>query len=169
MTGKLSVFGGLVALGALLLVAGCDGGDSLDGGVDGGEGGGQFTSLYNGYFQRCVDCHSPDGPGRTAQTEQTLDFSSKDKAYSTITNGTASGLVGNQEGCNGVSFVGTGAGSSLIVAVVDQSTRNSFDLPGFAECDMDAISDMTVKAGGGPSAAFVSDLKSWIEAGTPND
>lgn len=169
MARNLAVFGGLVALLGALLLGGCEGGDSLDGGVDGGGEGGGFTGLYNGYFQRCVDCHSPDGPGRTAETEQSLDFSTRDRAYATVTDGQASGLVGNQEGCNGVSFVGTGAAGSLIVAVVDQSTRNGFDLPGFAQCDMDAISDMTVKAGGAPSAAFVSDLKAWIEAGTPDN
>ena len=32
-----------------------------------------------------------------------------------------------------------------------------------------AVSDMTLKVGHGPSGGFLSDLKSWISDGAPND
>ena len=130
---------------------------------------GSFTSLYDGYFQECLRCHTADGENRTSDTEKTLDFASRASAYTSITTGSASGLVGIQEGCNGASFVGSSVTTSLIVAVLDEDVRETFDDPGHADCDQTSISDMTLKVGSPPDAAFLADLKAWIEAGTPDD
>ncbi len=129
-----------------------------------------FTSLYGDYFSNCKSCHAPGAPGRTSDTEQNLDFTSKTTAYSTITTKMAAGLVGNPADCNGVPFVASGVpGKSLILAVVDQPTRNVFDDPAHPKCDMDTISDETAKVHSQPSAAFVASLKQWITDGTPNN
>src|SRR5262249_24847561 len=111
-----------------------------------------FQSLYGDYFGNCKQCHAPGAPGRTADIEQTLDFSTAGTAYSTIKTGMAAGLMGNFAGCNGVPFVGATPGGSLIVAVVDQPTRQAFDVTGHPMCDVDSISDETVKVGSAPSA-----------------
>jgi len=132
-------------------------------------GGGGFAGLYDGYFQECIDCHTPDGVGRTSDTEDSLDFSTKSTAHNTLTNGSASGLQGNQSACNLVPFVGSSPSTSLIVAVLDEDVRQTFDLPSHPGCDGSAVSDMTLKVGSGPSGGFLSDLKSWISDGTPND
>jgi len=137
-------------------------------------GGGQvtatFTSLYGDYFQECKECHAPGAPGANAPgIEMTLDFSSKTTAYMTITTGMAAGLDGNQMDCNGVPFVNAMASRSLILAVLDQPTRQAFDLTTHPNCDVDAITDETVKVGSAPSAAFVLALKDWLNAGAPNN
>lgn len=141
-----------------------------DGGPD-GPGGVQptFTSLYGDYFGNCKQCHAPGAPGRTSDIEQTLDFSTKTTAYMTIKNGMATGLTGNHVGCNGVRFVGTTAANSLILAVLDQPTRQTIDISGSPNCDVDSITDATVKSGRQPSSEFVSALKSWLNAGSPNN
>jgi len=86
----------------------------------------------------------------------TLDFTSVDTAYSTISSGQASGLIGNQEACNGAYFVGTSPETSLIMAVLDEDIRAGFSLDGNPGCDGDAISDMTLKVGYAPSDAFLA-------------
>ncbi|MEZ4363004.1 MAG: hypothetical protein R3B48_22625 [Kofleriaceae bacterium] len=158
-----------LTLASLALVAGCP--PAEEGTPDAPPGGVQatFTSLYADYFAKCKNCHTPTAPGRTSDTEQTLDFTTKASAYTTITTGVAMGLVGNHAGCNGAPFVGSTPASSLILAVLDQPTRQAIDLPGFANCDIDAITDATVKSGAQPSAAFVTALKEWITAGKPNN
>ena len=130
-----------------------------------------FTSLYEDYFSECGQCHAPGAPGSgTAGIETTLNFSTKATAYTTIKTGMAMGLTGNAAGCNGVPFVGTTAAKSLILAVVDQPTRNVIDLsPTHPNCDVDSITDETVKVGSQPSAAFVQALKDWLAAGAPNN
>jgi hypothetical protein len=128
-----------------------------------------FQSLYGDYLGNCKQCHAPGAPGRTSDIEQTLDFSTVTTAYSTIKTGMAAGLMGNFAGCNGVPFVGATPGGSLIVAVVDQPTRQAFDVSGHAMCDVDGISDETVKVGSAPSAQFIAALEAWITAGAPNN
>jgi hypothetical protein len=131
-----------------------------------------FTSLYGDYFGHCGQCHAPGAPGFIqGTTEATLNFSTKAMAYATIKNGMASGLTGNFVDCNGVPFLGAAPASSLIVAVLDQPTRQAFDLPAHPNCSGDAISDETVpgKVGLDPTAQFISSLKSWITAGAPNN
>ena len=124
-----------------------------------------FTSLYEGYLQDCALCHAADAPGITSDTEQTLDFSSADTAYSSLM-GSASGLVGNQAGCNGVKFVMSGKpSSSLLVAVLVEDVRQGFDLASNPDCNVDSISDMTVKVGSIPDDAFLNSLKDWITDG----
>jgi hypothetical protein len=97
--------------------------------------------------------------------EQTLNFSSRSTALSTLKTGMASGLSGNSADCNGVPFIATTPGSSLVVAVLDQPTRQAIDLPGHANCDSSAIADMTAKVGRQPSPDFVTALKTWISSG----
>lgn len=155
----------LVAVGAAAL-AGCGGVEDL---LDEAAGGGGFSGLYGGYLGNCVDCHTPDAPGRTSDTERTLDFTSQATAHRTLTTGSASGLTGNQSGCNGVPFVGSAPGSSLVVAVLDEDVRQAFDVSGHSGCDASAISDMTVKVNSAPSSGFLSDLKAWISDGAPAD
>ena len=144
--------------------------ETPDGGPDSGGGGVQatFTSLYGDYFASCKQCHAPGAPGRTSDIEQSLDFSSKAMAYTTL-KGMAAGLTGNHTGCNGAKFIGTTAATSLVLAVIDQRTRQAFDLSGSPNCDVDSITDATVKAGKQPSAAFVAALKTWLGAGAPNN
>ncbi len=128
-----------------------------------------FTSLYGDYFGNCAHCHAPAAPGRTSDIEQTLDFSSRAMAYTTITTGMAAGLVGNPAGCNGVPFIGATPASSLILAVIDQPTAQMFDVPAHPSCDEATITDQTLKVGTPPSAAFIAALKDWLTAGAPNN
>jgi hypothetical protein len=128
-----------------------------------------FTFLYGDYFSGCRNCHAPGVPGHTSDIEQALDFSSKAMAFQTITTGTATGLMGNFAGCNGVPFVAATPANSLILAVVDQPTRIAFDLSGHASCVMNSISDETAKVRSAPSAQFIASLRLWIMDGTPND
>lgn len=145
--------------------------ETPDGGPDGGGGmvTATFTSLYGDYLSNCKSCHAPGAPGRTSDIEQTLDFSTKTTAYMTIKNGMATGLTGNHTGCNGAPFVRPAAAQSLLLAVIDQPTRQAFDLAGSPNCDVDAITDATLKTGKQPSAEFVSALKTWINAGAMNN
>lgn len=129
----------------------------------------KFSSLYGDYLSNCAQCHSPGAVGATSETEKSLDFSTQSKAYASLM-GSATGLVGNQSGCNGVAFVQKDKPAmSLLVASLDSSTRSAFDLAGKPSCDQNAISDMTVKVGKAPSAAFVTALKTWIQNGAAND
>ena len=161
----------LGACGVLTVPGGADSGGRSDGGVDGGgvvvEA--KLSSLYGDYLKECQRCHSPSGPGRTSDTEKTLDFSTAATAHATLTTGKAGGLKGNAAGCNDVPFVAAKAEQSLLLAVLDQDTRKSFDLALFANCDEAAISDMTVRVGRAPSPAFVVALKKWLVDGAPNN
>ena len=153
-----------VGAGVFLLVAGslvtaC----VVPGDDDDATAGTGFSALYNDYFQECAACHGPDAPGFTEGTEATLDFSTEETAFNTISTGQASGLIGNQEACNGAYFVGTSPETSLILAVLDEQIRADFSADGNPGCDADAISDMTVKVGYAPSDEFIADLETWIE------
>lgn len=128
---------------------------------------GSFAGLYSGYFQNCAQCHAPGAPGRTSDIEATLNFATEAEAHQSITQGSASGLVGNQQACNGVRFLGASYETSLVVAVLDENVRHGFSLASHPGCDADAISDMTVKVGYPPSASFLHNLAAWIEAGAP--
>jgi hypothetical protein len=151
-------------------VAACDSAGDLIPDSGGGTVEATFTSLYGNYFSNCRDCHTPNGPGRTSDTEQTLNFTSRTTALSALKTGSASGLKGNFAGCNGTPFITAGMPSqSLVVAVLDQSTRQQFDLSAHPDCDADAISDMTAQVGSRPSAAFVTALKDWITAGATDN
>ena len=157
-----------LALGLVALGAGCS--PATDTGPDGG-GMVQatFTSLYGDYLGTCKQCHAPAAPGRTSDTEQTLDFTSRSTALTTL-RGMASGLTGNHLDCNGVPFLAASPGKSLLVAVLDQPTRQAIDLsPGHPGCAVDTISDETVKVGSQPSADFVTALKSWITGGAQDN
>ena len=129
-----------------------------------------FTSLYGDYFGNCKQCHAPGAPGRTSDIETTLDFSSKATAYTTIKTGMAAGLTGNKTMCNGVPFLGTTPAKSLLLAVIDQPTRQAIDLsPQYPGCDIDTITDGTVKVGKQPSTAFLAALETWITNGALNN
>jgi len=159
------------SLACLMILAGC-GEMNTTGALPDGATGVQatFTSLYGDYFATCAECHAPAAPGRTSDIEQTLDFSSRGTAYMTIKMGMASGLMGNFAGCNGVPFIiDADPASSLIVASIDQPTRQAFDVPAYPNCDVDAIADQTLKVGSQPSSAFIAALKSWIQQGAPNN
>ena len=130
----------------------------------------KFSSLYDNYFKNCKQCHAPGAAGATSSTEKSLDFSSASSAYATLSQGKATGLTGNQTGCNGVAFVVKGdPAHSLAVAVLDEGTRSAFDLAGNPGCDTSSISDMAFKVNQVPSAAVLAALKSWISAGAAND
>lgn len=160
-----------VVLGALTFVAACPPPEDMT--PDAGGGGmveATFTSLYGDYFTNCKNCHAPGAPGRTSDIETTLDFSTKATAYTSIKTGMAAGLTGNKAMCNGVPFLGTTPAKSLLLAVIDQPTRQAIDLsPTFPNCDIDTITDATVKSGKQPSTAFVSALKTWITNGAMNN
>jgi len=140
-----------------------------DGGTDPvGEGDGAFTRIYESpEFQKCGDCHAPGAPGRVAGIESTQNWSTRDSAYASL-KGMASGLIGNFAGCNGVPLLGTTAGTSLLVAALDEETRASFMSASKPDCNGDAISDMTLKLGAPLPAALLAELKAWIDAGAPN-
>ncbi len=124
------------------------------------------TSLYDNYLNKCASCHTPDGAGQHSSIEKTLDFSTVETASKTLREGKASGMSGNQEGCNGMPFVKAGKpGASLLVAVLDETVRQGFDDPDFPDCDGTAISAMDNKVGGAPSAEFLTALKQWITDG----
>jgi hypothetical protein len=168
------------ALIACFAVAGCGGlidstsedlaSASHDMGSDAATVTAQFHSLYADYLGTCASCHAPSAPGRTSDIEKTLDFSSQAMAYTTLTTGMAAGLTGPPMACNGVAFIQKGKPlSSLALAVVDETTRNTFDVPSAASCDKLTITDETVKVGSAPSAAFVTAFSDWITNGAAND
>ena len=130
---------------------------------------GAFTTLYNSEsFQQCAQCHAPGADGFVNGTEATQNWSSKASAHSSLQE-TASGLIGNFEGCNGVPFINQTPGDSLLVAVLDENVRAAFSLDGFPDCNSDTISDMTLKIGGDIDGATLSLLKEWVSDGAPND
>jgi hypothetical protein len=161
-----SAIGTPLAIGLVALVAGCS--STTDPSPDGGGGGvtATFTSLYGDYLGTCKQCHAPGAPGRTSDIEQTLDFTSRATALATLKTGMATGLVGNHTGCNGTPFLAATPEKSLVLAVIDQPTRQAIDLsPQHPNCDVDSITDATVKVGSQPSAEFVTAFKTWITSG----
>jgi len=159
------------AIGMIALSTGCPA--PTDGTPDSGGGGpveATFTSLYGDYLGTCKQCHAPGAPGRTSDIEQILDFSTKTTAFTTLKTGMATGLTGNHTGCNGAPFLGATPGKSLVLAVLDQPTRQAIDLsPQFPSCDVDSITDATVKVGSQPSTEFLTALQTWITSGAPNN
>lgn len=124
-----------------------------------------FTTLYqSSSFSNCSGCHAPGAPGFTDGTEATQDWSTRATAYQSL-QGTASGLIGNFAGCNGVPLIGDGPDTSLLVAVFDETVRTAFSLPNFPDCTVDSISDMTLKIGGSLTSQELTLLKDWITAG----
>jgi mono/diheme cytochrome c family protein len=162
-----SALGLSLAVGLVAFAAGCPA--STDTTPDAPVGGmveATFTSLYGNYLGNCKQCHAPGAPGRTSDIEQTLDFSTRATALSTLKTGMATGLVGNHTGCNGVPFLAAMPNKSLLVAVLDQPTREVIDLsPQSPNCNVDSITDATVKVGSQPSALFITALKAWITSG----
>ncbi len=142
-----------------------------DGGGEGGGGGGvTFSGLYDDHLTKCGNCHGPEGVAggfRPGITEATLDFSTRDSAYRSITTGSASGLTGIQDPCNGVPFIGSTSGGSLLVASVDEAVRAAYDNPSAPDCNGDTISAMEMNPGLIPEDV-VQGLKSWIDDGTPD-
>jgi hypothetical protein len=156
----------VLAIGLVALAGGCPAATDTTPDGSGGTVEATFTSLYGDYLATCKQCHAPNAPGRTSDIEQALDFSSRTTALAALKTGMATGLVGNHTACNGVPFLAATPGSSLVLAVIDQPTRQVIDLsPQHPSCDVDSISDMTVKAGSQPSAAFLTALKTWITSG----
>jgi hypothetical protein len=151
---------------AIALAWGC--GDTLDE-LEGGDGA-TFTSIYESLESDdlCSGCHAPNAPGDTEGTEATQDWSTRDNAFRTL-RGTASGLIGNFEGCNGVPLLGSSANQSLLVASLDEDVRADFSNSQFPDCTADSISDQTVKIGGRLPSGVVQDLKAWIDAGRPDN
>lgn len=130
---------GVACLAALALTA-CEAEEGL---VDAGPED-TFTQLYNAIGSKCASCHAPAGPSRTAETEQTQDWSSRQSALTSL-QGMASGMVGNFEGCNGVPFIGDSVETSLLVAAFDEDVRADFSVASNPDCTADAISAMTEK------------------------
>ncbi|MCG8423416.1 MAG: hypothetical protein MJE77_36410 [Proteobacteria bacterium] len=120
-----------------------------------------FTMLYNSdTFQMCKGCHAPGATGVRAGVEATQDWSTRDRAFSTL-QGNASGLIGNFAGCNGVPLVGNTPETSLLVAAFDEDIRLGFSLSAHPNCTPEAISDMTADVGQ-LSATELSLLKQFV-------
>lgn len=129
-----------------------------------------FQSLYGDYLGTCKQCHAPGAPGRTSDIEMTLDFTTMSTAFTTLTTGSVSGLTGAPMACNGVPFISKGKpAASLALAVLDEATRSTFDLPSSAMCDQLTITDETVKVGSAPSAVFLTAFRDWIQNGAANN
>jgi hypothetical protein len=152
----LSISGSIYGLGC---------GDTLDALEDGG--GGDFESIYaSDEFQTCAGCHAPGAPGRTEGIEATQDWSTAANARRTL-RGNASGLIGNNAGCNGVPLLGSSSGQSLLVAAFDDDVRLNFERADHPDCTGDAIADQKLKIGGALPGGLLQDLKDWIDAGAP--
>jgi mono/diheme cytochrome c family protein len=151
------------AAGAALLslwAFGCS--EALDAVDGGGEG---FASIYESdEFQTCSGCHAPGAPGKVSGTEATQDWSTQATADASLQR-TASGLIGNFAGCNGVPFIGSSADQSLLVAVFDSDVRANFENAQFPSCNADAITDETLRLGRDLPAGLLQDLKDWIDGG----
>jgi hypothetical protein len=129
-----------------------------------------FTSIYADYLYKCADCHAPGAMGSINGIEQSLDFSTQAKAHATLMT-KAKGMSGNPSACNGTAFVVAGnPGKSLLLATLDSSVRQAFDTGDGSGCDVDSITDMTIRVQGGtPSSATLTALHDWIAAGAKND
>ncbi len=153
------------------IAAGCgaeagDGDGDGDGDTDAGASD-PFSLIYNSApFTQCRGCHAPGAPGATLGIEETQDWSTRDMAFATL-KGNASGLMGNFLGCNGAPLISATAEQSLIVAVFDETVRAGYTNAAAPDCDVDAISDMTLKAGA-ITPAVLTDLKAWIDSGAPD-
>jgi cytochrome c5 len=125
-----------------------------------------FTMLYESIGESCKGCHAEGAIGAPVGTEATQDWSSVDSARTSL-KGTASGLMGNFTGCNGVPLLGDTPETSLLVAAFDENVRADFSLADFPDCNADSISDMTLKIGRPLSAAELSLLEQFVmeEAG----
>jgi hypothetical protein len=155
----------LLSVASALYGLGC--GDTIDALDEGGEGGGaDFSSIYAELGQPCSECHAPGAPGRTEGIEATQDWSTRDRARTTL-RGTASGLIGNFQGCNGVPLLGSSAEQSLLVASLDDDVRRSFELAAYPDCTGDSISDQNMWLSEPVSDSLLQDLKDWIDAGAP--
>ena len=109
-------------------------------------------SLHANYLNKCSSCHAPGAPGKTSQTEQKLDFTDAATMKTSLAL-KAAGLVGNQKGCNGVPFIEPGnASGSLLVAVLDEDVRQTFDNPKYPNCDGLSISPMDIRSVVAPSS-----------------
>jgi hypothetical protein len=149
-------------------LAACSDGSDAVSDATGGLASVSFTHLYqSSEFQTCAGCHAPDAPGKTLGTESTQDWSTRERAYSTL-HGTASGLLGNFSGCNGAPFLGATAEQSLLVAAFDEQVRAAFQSREVPSCDGDAISDQTLKLGGPLPEPLLAELKAWVDAGAPD-
>jgi hypothetical protein len=163
---NLSYARALASAGVLaqLFVFGC--GDTVDDALGGGDGD-AFTAIYESdEFQTCSGCHAPGAPGIVDGIETTQNWSTRDTAHSTLQRN-AAGMIGNNEGCNGVPFLGDTAEQSLLVAAFDEDVRANFELAAFPDCTSDAIADQTLKIGGALPAALLQDLKDWVNDGAP--
>ncbi len=149
---------------ALSLAFGC--GETVDDALGGG--GEDFSAIYTEMEAsgECSGCHAPNAPGIVAGIETTQDWSTEARAKSTL-RGNAAGMIGNNEGCNGVPLVGDTADDSLLVAAFDEDVREGFELAAFPDCTADAIADQTLKTGGPLPSGLLADLKAWINAGAP--
>jgi hypothetical protein len=128
-----------------------------------------FTAIFqSSTFSNCSGCHAPGAPGFVDGTETTQDWTDRNSAFQGL-QGTASGLIGNFEGCNGVPFLGSGPDDSLIVAVFDETVRAAFSLASHPDCTVDSISDMNLKLPSDISSGELTLLKDWITAGAPNN
>ena len=156
-----------IHLCCVALAVGCSAADDAVSEATGGLARASFTHLYqSSEFQTCAGCHAPGAPGKTEGTEATQDWSTQGRAYSTL-HGTASGLIGNFAGCNGVPFLGETAAQSLLVAAFDEQVRAAFqsEVP---SCNGDAISDQTLKIGGPLPDPLLAELKAWVDTGAPD-
>ena len=107
-----------------------------------------FTDIYESdQFQRCSEYHAPGAPGRVDGIEATQDWSTRERALATL-RGSASGLIGNFEACNGVPLLGGTAEQSLLVASLDFDVRMNFSNSSAPDCNGDAIADQTLRLGG---------------------
>jgi hypothetical protein len=159
-----------VTLLAATLFAALGCGDTLDNAVNDATGGGSdaFSQIYESdTFQQCSNCHAPGGPGKTAGTEATEDWSTRATAFASLKR-PASGLIGNFDGCNGVPLIGSTAATSLLVASLDSNTRNSFRSATVPDCTGDAISDMNLKLSSPIPSGLLQQLKEWIDSGAPD-
>jgi hypothetical protein len=153
---------------AAALSAGCS--DAAQDLIGAGAGGGDdaFSRIYAASeFQTCSGCHAPGASGKTAGTEATQDWSTRERAYATLQRN-ASGLIGNSQGCNGVPFIGATSEQSLLVAAFDFDVRAAFQSAEVPSCNGDAIADQTLKIGGPLPASLLGQLKNWIDAGAPD-
>ena len=126
-----------------------------------------FATIYDlELFSECGDCHAPGADGFVDGVEATQDWTDRETAYAGL-QGTASGLIGNVEGCNDVPFIGDSPETSLLVAVLDEDIRSEFSLADHPDCNADAITDMTLKLEVDVDEDELEMLKAWIRAGAP--
>lgn len=152
----------LAALVVTLALAGCPAEEMMMTDED------DFTLIFSSaYFQECGGCHAPGAPGFTDGTEATQDWSTRDEAFTSL-QGVASGLIGNFQGCNDVPLIGDTPENSLLVASLDETVRQNFSVSGFPDCNLNTISDMTLKIASDLDPVDLDLLKTWISNGAPN-